>query len=112
MRKFLIAAPLALAAAATLATPASAAPGMRGGWQIGKEISQLERQVERAQQRRLISWNEATRLHRQVDQLQNLHTRYARGGFTNAELRILDNRIDNVKRQLRFERFDRNDRRR
>ena len=112
MRKFLIAAPLALAAAVTLATPASAASAMQGGWQMGKEINQLDRQIERAQQRHAISWREATRLHREVDQLENLHTRYARGGFTRAELRILDSRIDSVKRQLRSERFDGNDRRR
>lgn len=102
MRKFLIAAPMALAAAAMLTTPASAAPSTRyNSVQITKDISQLDRQIDRAQQQRSISSREANQLHRQVKQIQNLRVQYARGGYTNAELRTLDGKITNVKQQLR-----------
>ena len=42
MRKFLIAAPLALATAAVLATPASAAPGSYNSAQISREIIDIK----------------------------------------------------------------------
>lgn len=109
MRKFLIAAPLALATAALLGTPASAAPGhTNSGSQITKEINQLDRQIDRAQDRRAISSREANQLHRDVRQIKNLRNQYARGGFTRAELRTLDGKVTNVKYQLRMERNDRN----
>ena len=111
MRKFLIAAPMALAAAAMLTSPASAAPGNRyNNVQITKEINQLDRKIDRAQQQRSISPREANQLHREVRQIQNLRVQYARGGFTNRELRTLDGKITNVTQQLRTERNDRNDR--
>ena len=69
MRKFLIAAPMALAAAAMLTSPASAAPGNRyNNVQITKEINQLDRKIDRAQQQRSISPREANQLHREVRQ--------------------------------------------
>lgn len=109
MRKFLIAAPMALAAAAMLTTPASAAPGTRyNSVQISQDINQLDRQIDRAQQQRTISSREAKQLHREVKQIQNLRAQYARGGFTNAELRTLDGKITNVKQQLRVSKNDRN----
>lgn len=111
MRKFLIAGPLALATAAVLATPASAATEMHGGWQVGREIHQLDNQVDRAKHRGQISWREAAHLHRQVDRLEDLYGRFSRNGFTRAELRVLDTRIDAVKRHLHIERFDHNDHR-
>lgn len=111
MRKFLIAAPLALAAAATLATPASAASYTSSPAQVRKEIAQLDRQIDRAKERKTISWREARQLHNRVDQLEKLYVRYARNGFTRIELRVLDNRVDAVQRQLRIERHDNNDHR-
>ena len=71
------------------------------------EIAQLDRQIDRAQERRLISPREADRLERKVDQLQDLHARYARNGLTRAEERILDQRINTVKRQIASEVADR-----
>ncbi|MDD3798713.1 MAG: hypothetical protein PHE36_05990 [Novosphingobium sp.] len=111
MRKFLFAAPLALAAAATLATPATAESRPQNGVQVRQEIAQLDRQIDRARARHTISVREAARLHGQVDRLENLYARYARNGLTRAELRTLDNRIDRVKRQLHVERSDNNDHR-
>lgn len=106
MKKFLIAAPLALAAGAVLATPASAAPFNNAG-QIRSEIAQLDRQVSRTPG---LTRSETQRLDRQVDQLQDLYNRYARGGFTRGELQTLGSRVDAVKSQLFARGHDRNDR--
>ena len=111
MRKFLIAAPLALAAASVLAVPASAAPFSHPA-QLRNEITQLDRQVNQAERRHLISSREADRLGRQVNQLQAMHARYAWNGFTNGELRILGNRIELVKKQVAREIRDRDHHRR
>lgn len=108
MRKFLFAAPLALAAAAVLATPASAASVDSPG-RLRAEISRLDRQAEASQ--RGISQRESARLERQVDQLQNLYARYARGGFTRVELTALGARVDAVRANLAAQKFDRNDHR-
>jgi hypothetical protein len=120
MRKFLIGAPLALAAAAVLSTPAAAQ--MRGsdhgrdysrndGRELRGEIAQLDRQVDQAQNRRLISNREAQRLDREVNQLERLHAQFARGGFTRTELRTLNQRIDSVQRMVSREINDRDGRR-
>lgn len=118
MKKFLIAAPLALAAGAIVATPASAAPFANAG-QLRAEIAQLDRQVDNL---RGVSPREEQRLERQVDQLQRLYRDYARNGFSRTELQRLDGQVNTVKAQLfaqahdrngrfdRFDRFDRNDR--
>ncbi len=110
MRKFLIATPLALAAATLLANPASAAPQTYNSAQITRDINQLDRQIDQAQSRRAISPREASQLHRQVREIQTLRAQYARGGFTRAELRTLDSRIDSVKQQLRTSHNDRDHR--
>lgn len=123
MRKFLIAAPLALAAAAVLTTPAAAQGYGRhnnsgwnnNGWDnsrdLRSQINQLDREVDRAQNRRLISNREAQRLDREVNQLERLHAQYARNGFSRVELRTLENRIDQVQRMVRNEINDRDGRR-
>ena len=103
MRKFLFSAPLALAAASVLTVPASAATYHHSPGKLRGEIAQLDRQIDRAEQRRLLSRQEANRLERRVDQLRDLHNRYARGGFTRAELRILDLRIDAARKQINRE---------
>src|SRR5690242_18645757 len=66
MKKFLIAAPLALAAVAAVATPASAA-SWNNASQLRAEIAQLDRQVDRMHG---LSPREEQRLERQVDRLQ------------------------------------------
>lgn len=109
LTKLIAQAPIAIAAAALAlgaAAPASAAPH-NGHDNIRQEINQLDRQIDRAQERRLISMREADRLDRKVDQLRDLHVRYAKNGFTGTELRILDQRIDGVKRQIASEVADR-----
>lgn len=105
MRKFLIAAPLALAAAAVLSTPAAAA-SFDSPAKLRAEISRLDRQAEAS--RRGISQRESAALERQVDQLQDLYARYARGGFTRTELRTLGARVDTVRANLAAQKFDGN----
>jgi chromosome segregation ATPase len=103
----------ALAAALTLgaAVPASAAAWVQDARQLRSQIIQLDRQIDRAEQRRLLSSREANQLERRVENLKDLHSRYARNGFTRAELRVLDQRIDTVKRQVDREIDDRDGRR-
>jgi len=90
MKTFLIAAPLVLAAAVAVGTPASAAPWISAG-QIRSEIAQLDRQVDRLHDRRLEN---------QVDRLQALYRGYARGGFTRGELQRLDSQLSAVRAQV------------
>jgi hypothetical protein len=96
MKKFLIAAPLALVAGALLTTPASAA-NWHDARQIRIELNQLDRQIDRA---RGLSRSEENRLQNQVNQLQKLYGRYARNGFSRGEISVLNTRIDMVRNQL------------
>jgi hypothetical protein len=106
MKKLFLAAPLALVAGALLTSPASAANYHSAG-QIRAEISQLDRQVDRA---RGLTSTEERQLERRVDQLQSLYSRYARNGFSRAELTVLTTRIDVVRNQLARQSHDRNGR--
>ncbi len=82
------------------AVPASAAGWGHNGGQLRSQIAQLDRQIDRAEHRRLLSWSEANRLERRVENLKDMHQRYARNGFTRAELRILDRRVETVHRLI------------
>lgn len=107
----LIAPALAAALALGAAVPASAAPWQQDARELRNQIVQLDRLIDRAEQRRLLSSREANQLERKVENLKDLHSRYARNGFTRAELRILVRRIDTVKRQVDREITDRDGRR-
>jgi hypothetical protein len=96
MKKFLIAAPLALAAGALLTTPASAA-NWHDARQIRTELNQFDRQIDRT---RGLSRSEENRLQNQVNQLQKLYSRYARNGFSRGEISVLNTRLDMVRNQL------------
>ena len=100
MRKILFSGPLALAAAAVLATPAYAAPFVHEGGQIRYQIAQLDRQIDRAQARHLLSPIQANRLERQVSELRGLHASYSRGGLSPSEVRVLNQRIDTVQKHI------------
>jgi hypothetical protein len=76
--------------------------------EIGRQIAQLDRQVDMARARHLISWRESASLGTKVDRLQKLYRVYARNGLSRAEVRVLDNRIDAVKRDLARQTNDRN----
>ncbi|PLK26343.1 hypothetical protein [Novosphingobium sp. TH158] len=82
------------------------------GNNIEREIAQLERAVNRSDNRDRISEREAASLRREVAQLRYTYRSYARNGLTNREARILQNRIQNIRHHLQYERNDRDYRRR
>ncbi|MFZ1743185.1 MAG: hypothetical protein WAT93_10040 [Pontixanthobacter sp.] len=91
------------------AAPASAASvNLNHGPML--EISQLDRQIDRALVTRKISRTEAAMFDRKVDQLRRTYHQYARGGLNRAELRALDRQISRVEAQLRHEMRDRDNR--
>lgn len=91
-----LAASLALGATA----PASAATFGNGAGNVKVELAQLDRQIDVAKARHQLTFQESTSLKTQVNRVQALYRSYARNGFSRAELRTLDNRIDAVKRDL------------
>jgi hypothetical protein len=78
---------------------------------IRAEINGLNREIDRAAQRRAISTREAANLKRDAAQVQRLYTSYARNGLTSSETRTLQNRVDRIQVALKSERRDRDNRR-
>jgi Spy/CpxP family protein refolding chaperone len=74
--------------------------------QIQGDINQLERQIERSQQRRVISQREGQRLRRDAVQLQRTFNRFSRNGLDRNEVRQLEASVNQVRQQLRLERRD------
>lgn len=116
MRKFLVSA--ALISATIIAVPASAQWGQNqrgynnGGQGIERQLDQIEQQIDRARDRRIISNNEARRLSRQAEQIDRLHDRYRRNGLSQGEHHDLVNRIQHLRQQIRSERREGRDDRR
>ena len=113
MRKLIISAILA-AAAITGAAPASAQawriqPAVQR--QIQGDISQLNRQIDRAVQNRKISQREATGLRRDALGLQRLYNNYSRNGLDRQEVSRLQSQVDQLHQRLQVERRDRDGRR-
>lgn len=129
MRKLLISTALVVAAAAA-ATPAAAqyrgnqnyGYGRNYGYQkydygkvderqnINAELSNLERNIQRARQNGRISSNEYARLRREIYSVRSIYYRYARGGISQRENYDLQRRMQNLRQQLREDRWDRNGR--
>ncbi len=119
MRRILLSITVAAAALAA-AAPAAAQQGYgnrdRGygynhgqgqGRAIEQQIAQLENRIRMAAERRMISRQEAFRLSRQANQIEWLYNRYRRNGLTQWEYRDIQNRIQNLRQQLRLDRNDR-----
>jgi hypothetical protein len=115
MRNILISA--ALISAAAVAAPASAQyyPGRDYGYDRGYDyqgqdirarIHQLHDRIHRATQRGAISRREAFRLNREIDRLERLYQRYSYNGLNRREHFDLQQRIQNVRAQLREDRRD------
>jgi hypothetical protein len=104
MRKFLI--PTIVLSVLTVAAPASAQHRGQhhGGAGIERQIDQMERQIDRLRDRRLISRNEAHRLSRQAEQIDRLHDRFRRDGLSQREHHELMQRIQNLRQSVRYER--------
>jgi chromosome segregation ATPase len=102
----LVTSALAASLALGIAVPASAAAWNAPG-QLRQQIAQLDRQIDRAEANRTISRWEARQLEQRVANIRAMFNSYARGGFTRQELKNLDNRVDEVKRQLTIQKRDR-----
>ena len=85
--------------------------GYNNGRGIEREITQLERQVNRGDNRDRISEREAAGLRRDVAQLRWTYRSYARDGLSNREVRTLQDRIQRIRHRLQNERHDRDGRR-
>jgi hypothetical protein len=95
MKKIILAAPLALAAASLLSSPASAQSWNHANpGSLRAEISQLDRQIDRS---RGLSNREERALSRRVGRLQYLYGAYARHGFNRGEVQSLRREIASVR---------------
>ena len=103
--------------AALLATVAAAAPaaaqyqdygrgnyGYNQGQNINQQLRNLSQRIDRAYQRRLVSPREANRLQGEVQQIDRLYDRYRRNGVSQREHFALQDRIQRVRQQIRWER--------
>jgi hypothetical protein len=106
-KKLLLAAPLALAAGAVLATPATARDWNYGGNNLRAEIAQLDRQIDSA---RGISYREARDLHRQVDKIAARYGDDARDGLSRREAERLESKIASVRADIARQAHDWNGR--
>jgi hypothetical protein len=73
---------------------------------IRQQIWNLDRQIDRAAQRGTLSRREAMGLRRDVANLRNQYQIYNRNGLNFQEVRILQQRVNNVRTRLRLERAD------
>lgn len=105
----ILAAPAVLAALAAT-VPAAAAPGRTDGDALRRDISQLERQLDRLDDSRRLSEREEERIETRIDRLERTWQTYARGGFTQGERRSLSAQIDAVRNDLARQYDDRNGR--
>lgn len=91
-----LAAAPALLAALALSAPASA-QRYDSGNELRRDIAQLDRQIDRLQDRRILSQREARALDRRVDGLERTWRSYARNGFSRNEHRTLSSQIARVR---------------
>lgn len=115
--------PALVLAAASVAVPAVASAQSRhhdgpryeqnyGNWQpIAQRKYNLDRRIDQGQRNGALSRREATRLRGELNSLVRLEANYQRGGFSLRERQDLDRRYDNLSRQIRWERNDRDNRR-
>ncbi len=102
----------AVAIPATANAQASVRFGAPGYWTpersnaIRTQIWNLDRDIDRAAQRRTITRREATSLRRDVRWLRNQYQAYSRNGLTLQEVRTLQARVNTVRTRLRMERAD------
>lgn len=112
MRKFMLS--IVVASTAFTAVPATAQtwrlqPTIRR--EIQADINQMQRRIDRAQQRGTISNREATGLKRQARDVQRMYNRYGRNGFSRSEVAQLESQVNRIRQELRLERRDWDNRR-
>lgn len=84
------------------------------GWQmtpqrnamIRADIEQLDNAIMRAAQNRTISWREAQGLRMQARQVKQMYWGYSRNGLDRGEMMTLEQRVNQIRGQLRMERRD------
>ena len=110
---------LAMSTVAALAVAMPAAGQWRGGYdndadtRFDLRIEQLENRIDAGARAGTINRREAWRLRSQLSQIDRLEDRYARGGFSIAERRDLQQRIRNLRQTVRVAdrgSWDRNER--
>jgi len=114
MKKFLI--PALALAAASVAVPAAAQSYRQNdhnGWQsINQRQSTLDRRIDQGIRNGQLTRREGVSLKSQFNSLVRLEGQYRRGGLSAWERSDLDRRFDRLSAQIRYERHDRQDRRR
>lgn len=112
MRKLTFILP-AVAAAMAFSSVAQAQSGWTPGRSnaIRNQIDELQRRVERNDNRNRISEREAAGLRRDVTDLRYQFRDYNRNGLSRMEWNRLQSRIDSIRVRLRIERSDWNNRR-
>ena len=78
---------------------------------IRTQIEQLERRIQRTDGRDRISEREAASLRRAVQSLRQQYRDYSRNGLTRREVQVLQNRIQQVRQRIGYERRDHDGRR-
>jgi len=82
------------------------------GWQpIAQRKYNLDRRIDVGLRNGQLSRREASRLRYELNRLVQLEYRYQRGGLSWRERQELDRRYDQLSRQVRYERRDRDGRR-
>lgn len=128
MRKFLISAAVAAAATLSVATPAAAQYGQRGGYDqrgygqgradrqqvqhLLQQVQQIEQRIQRSAQRGAISGREAQRLRSEAAEVRHRIHRAGRDGLSQREFLMLRERVQRLQHHLREERRDGDNRRR
>lgn len=112
MRKMMIALVLAGAAVASSAAAQSWRLQPRVQREIQNDINQLDAQISRATERRVISRKDATSLRRDAANLQRTFNRYSRDGLDRREVADLESQVNRLRVRLRLERRQWDDRRR
>lgn len=79
---------------------------------IRNQIAQLDRAVDRSDERDRISEREAAGIRRDIRDLRWQFRNYNRDGLNNREMSLLESRIHSIRARLHMERRDRDDRRR
>ena len=94
----------------------------RGGWQgrdygatsqLNAKIERLDDRIDQGRRSGQLSWREGTRLDNELRSIISQKRNYERSGrgLTRSEYAQLDNRLDRLTGQIRYERNDRDNRR-
>lgn len=118
MRSFIAAATITAAIMITIGLTAPV-PASAQSWrlqprvqrEIQNDISQLDAQIARAAERRVISRSDAKRLNREASNLQRTFNRASRDGLDRREVEQLESQVNRLRMQLRLERRTWNGRR-